>query len=131
MSRRRNIRRPDPSGDENTSFRCEHCHQVVPACAPGTANRNHCPHCLWSLHVDLKIGDRRCGCRSPMEPIAVWVRRDGEWALVHRCTGCHLVRTNRIAGDDNELALVSLAMGPLARPAFPLDRLGRATATQS
>jgi hypothetical protein len=30
---------------------------------------------------------------------------------------------NRIAGDDNEPALLSLAAQPMARPPFPLDRL--------
>jgi hypothetical protein len=58
-----------------------------------------------------------------MEPIAIQVRRDGEWAIVHRCTRCGALRTNRIAGDDSELALVSLAVRPLARPPFPLDQL--------
>ncbi len=58
-----------------------------------------------------------------MEPIAVWVRTNGEWAVVHRCTRCNAVRTNRIAGDDNEVALMSIAFRPLARPPFPLDRL--------
>jgi len=58
-----------------------------------------------------------------MEPIAIWVRPNGEWALVHRCRGCQAVRVNRIAGDDGELALMSLAVRPLARPPFPLDVL--------
>jgi hypothetical protein len=58
-----------------------------------------------------------------MEPIAVWVRRDGEWAIVHRCQRCGVIRTNRIAGDDSELAMISLAVRPLAQPPFPLDRL--------
>ena len=58
-----------------------------------------------------------------MEPIALWVRRDGEWAIVHRCQECGVIRANRITGDDNELALISLAVRPLARPPFPLDRL--------
>jgi ribosome biogenesis GTPase / thiamine phosphate phosphatase len=35
---------------------------------------------------------------------------------------------NRIAGDDNELLLVSLALRPLARPPFPLHRLGELAA---
>ncbi|MFP4053640.1 MAG: RNHCP domain-containing protein, partial [Phycisphaerae bacterium] len=68
-------------------------------------------------------GDRRCGCRGQMEPIAVWVQPNGEWSLVHRCQQCATVRVNRIAGDDNPLALLSLATRPLARPAFPLDGL--------
>ncbi len=56
-----------------------------------------------------------------MQPVAIEVRRDGEWAIVHRCTGCGLLRTNRIAGDDQEMALLALALRPLANPAFPLD----------
>ncbi len=58
-----------------------------------------------------------------MEPIGVEVRADGEWALIHRCTSCGAVRFNRIAGDDQELALLQLALRPLARPPFPLDQL--------
>ncbi len=102
---------------------CAQCRNVIPGQAPGTEHRNHCPHCLWSLHVDMRSGDRRSGCRGLMEPIAVWVQKNGEWALVHRCTECSVVRTNRIAGDDSVLLLMSLAVRPLARPPFPLDSL--------
>lgn len=58
-----------------------------------------------------------------MEPISVWVKQSGEWAVVHRCRECGALRANRIAGDDNEGILLSLALKPLARPAFPLERL--------
>ena len=54
-----------------------------------------------------------------MEPIAVCVRADGEWALVHRCSECATVHVNRIAGDDNPLMLMRLAVRPLAQPPFP------------
>jgi hypothetical protein len=56
-----------------------------------------------------------------MEPIAIEVRERGEWAIVHRCTACRVIGTNRIAGDDDERALLSLALRPIANPAFPLD----------
>ena len=109
----------------DAAFLCEHCGRVVPAAASGTEHRNHCPWCLWSLHVDLQVGDRRSGCRGEMEPIAVWVRGDGEWALVHRCRRCGALKTNRIAGDDGEANLLSLALRPLARPPFPIwGRMG-------
>ena len=75
--------------------------------------------------MDIRPGDRRSGCRSSMEPIGVWVRGKGEWALLHRCRECGMIRSNRIAGDDNSLALMSLALRPLAQPPFPLDSLGR------
>ena len=106
------------------SFRCVHCGLFVPLDAPGTAHRNHCPTCLWSRHLDADDpGDRASDCRSAMEPIAIHVRHDGEWVLVHRCTGCDEVHLNRTAGDDNPLVLVRIAVLPLAKPPFPLELL--------
>ena len=107
------------------SFRCRNCRLDVSVDAPGTQHRNHCPNCLWSRHLDVTPGDRRADCGSSMEPIAVHVRGDGEWALVHRCGGCRTIHLNRIAGDDNPLPLLRLAVKPLAQAPFPLDWLGR------
>jgi len=87
----------------------------------GTRNRNHCPECLWSRHVDNRTGDRLSVCGGLMEPIAVWARDGGEWALVHRCVKCGIVRVNRIAPDDSTLRLLGLATGPLRRLPFSLD----------
>ncbi len=58
-----------------------------------------------------------------MEPIAVWVRPGGDWSLIHRCRKCGEIHSNRIAGDDNELALLLLAVRPISQPPFPLERL--------
>ena len=60
-----------------------------------------------------------------MEPIAVAARDDGEWAVVHRCVGCGQLRANRIAGDDDEVVLLALALRPISAPAFPIDALRR------
>lgn len=73
--------------------------------------------------MDDDPGDRAAACDSSMEPIAISVRKDGEWVLIHRCNGCGVLHSNRIAGDDNELLLVRLAVKPIAQPPFPLDRL--------
>ncbi len=100
-------------------FPCEHCARIVMPTVSGTEHRNHCPHCLWSVHLDMRPGDRRSGCRGEMEPIGIWIREDGEWSLIHRCTRCSLLRTNRIAGDDDELRLFSLAARPLTDMPFP------------
>jgi len=105
------------------SFRCAHCRLDVSTSAPGTAHRNHCPYCLWSRHVDDDPGDRASDCLASMEPIAITVRKDGEWVLIHRCNGCGELSSNRVAGDDSPLLLVRLAVRPLALPPFPLDRL--------
>ena len=60
-----------------------------------------------------------------MEPLAVCVRGNGEWVLIHRCAGCGTLHLNRTAGDDNPLPLVRLAVRPLAQPPFPLELLGQ------
>lgn len=78
--------------------------------------------------MDLKSGDRRCGCRGEMAPISVWVKPSGEWAIIHRCSRCGFIRTNRIAADDNEMLLFTLAARPLTMLPFPaektLERIG-------
>lgn len=123
MSRdqRRGARRDGP-----LTFRCGNCRLDVSYRAPGTAHRNHCPNCLWSRHLDDdRPGDRAADCGSLMEPIAVTVRGDGEWVLVHRCGGCDELHLNRTAADDNPLMLLRLAVRPLAQPPFPLEQIGR------
>jgi RNHCP domain len=123
MSRdqRHRDRRGGPS-----SFRCRRCGLDVSVQALGTAHRNHCPSCLWSRHLDDDSpGDRAADCGSLMEPIAISVRGDGEWVLVHRCTGCDTVHLNRTAGDDNPLVLLRLAVKPLAQPPFPIERIAQ------
>jgi hypothetical protein len=75
--------------------------------------------------VDQLTGDRQAACHGEMEPVAISVKGDAEWSIVHKCRSCGTVRLNRIAGDDNEMALVSLAAKPLAHPPFPLEYLIR------
>jgi DNA-directed RNA polymerase subunit RPC12/RpoP len=108
-----------------SSFRCGHCGLDVPVDAPGTSHRNHCPNCLWSRHVDDQTpGDRAAHCRALMEPIAIAVRGEGEWLVIHRCRRCDALNLNRSAGDDNALLLVRLAVRPLVQSPFPLERMG-------
>ncbi len=111
------------SRHDASDFTCIHCRGHVPGKSYGTRHRNHCPHCLWSRHVDDEAGDRHSPCRQPMKPIGIAIRDDDEWTLIHKCAGCGQLRTNRIAGDDHELSLLSLALRPLVRAPFPIDDL--------
>jgi hypothetical protein len=124
MSKDRRMRSPRMR-QQPSSFRCGHCRLDVSTAAVGTAHRNHCPNCLWSRHVDESPGDRAAECGSLMEPVAIAVRGGGEWVLVHRCSGCDVVRLNRSAGDDNPLMLMRLAVRPLAQPPFPMEWIAR------
>ena len=105
------------------SFACKHCGRLVVSAGSGSGHRNHCPNCLTSLHLDVEPGDRAADCGGIMEPVAVWVRKGGEWALIHRCRRCGALSSNRVAADDNPLRLLSIALGPLAAPPFPVERI--------
>lgn len=93
-------------------FICSHCSKTVAADFNiGTKNRNHCPKCLWSLHVDEKVaGDRKSDCKREMEPIGLTFKKSmnkydksgkGELMLVHCCVKCGKININRLAGDDD------------------------------
>lgn len=109
------------------SFTCKVCGWLVTPEGAGSAHRNHCPHCLSSLHVDVEPGDRECGCGGIMEPVAVWVRKGGEWAIVHRCKRCGALSSNRVAADDNPVKLMGIALKPLCEPPFPVERIQELT----
>ena len=109
------------------TFECKHCGRTVVPQGAGSDHRNHCPYCLFSQHLDITPGDREADCGGVMEPIAVWVRKNGEWAIIHRCKVCGALSSNRIAADDNPMKLMSLAMRPVSSPPFPLERIGEMT----
>ncbi|MBB5959815.1 hypothetical protein FHS29_006436 [Saccharothrix tamanrassetensis] len=106
------------------AFRCAGCRLDVPLGAPGTAHRNHCPQCLISLHVDGRVpGDRAADCGGRMEALSLFARPDGEWMLIHHCLVCGELSANRIAGDDNPLALLRMAVRPLSDSRVPVRAL--------
>jgi ribosome biogenesis GTPase len=107
------------------SFTCKICGTFVVPEGAGSQHRNHCPKCLSSIHVDSEPGDRASLCKGIMDPIGVWVRKNGEWAIIHHCRLCGMLSSNRIAADDNPTLLMSIAVKPLATPPFPLGQLER------
>lgn len=111
--------------DGQLSFVCQICGNVVKTEGAGSQHRNHCPICLSSVHLDKVPGDRQSTCQGIMDPIGVWVRHDGEWAIIHRCRVCGVLHSNRIAADDNVMKLISIALKPLAELPFPLEYLGQ------
>lgn len=95
------------------SFRCGHCKRFIGPLPSGGRQRNHCPYCLYSRHVDDKRpGDRASACRSLMVPTGAFQRPNGEHVLVHRCLGCGFERFNRIAADDDFELVLALPVVP-------------------
>lgn len=92
---------------ENTGFGCVHCGEAIPRHAGGSY-RNHCPHCLWSRHVDKLPGDRAADCGAPMKPLSVDYSGKKGYILIHRCTACGAADRNKIAPDDDMDAVIAL-----------------------
>ena len=85
---------------ENSGFACANCRAIVDAIKKGTI-RNHCPFCLYSLHVDIEIGDRQSDCGGLMAPIGMENHSQKGWQIVQKCTLCGHVRKNMMALDDD------------------------------
>ena len=83
----------------NNAFTCAHCAREVQALQNGSV-RNHCPHCLHSLHVDIDPGDRASDCHGLLEPIGVDSSGKKGWIIVHRCAKCGAIKRNKAALDD-------------------------------
>jgi DNA-directed RNA polymerase subunit RPC12/RpoP len=85
---------------ENSGFECLNCNAAVDAIKKGTI-RNHCPHCLYSLHLDILPGDRACACRGLMAPVSIEHNSQKGWQVLHRCKICGHEGKNIVADDDN------------------------------
>jgi hypothetical protein len=95
----RERKNPLPGGNE--PFTCIRCGASVKPLRNGSI-RNHCPECLWSLHVDRVPGDRSEACRGPMRPIGIEGSSGAGWTILFRCERCGAERRNRAAEDDPE-----------------------------
>jgi len=84
-------------------FRCSHCGTGV----TGNGYTNHCPNCLWSLHVDINPGDRQEKCEGEMVPNSVF-QKNGEYFLVHKCQKCGLEKNNKVSDRDNFDKILSI-----------------------
>ena len=110
-------------------FICLNCHKKISGVPVGTKQRNHCPFCLWSIHLDDNIpGDRKSTCFGRMKPVGLTYkykrmkarfRTDnnlqrlreeeiGELMIVHQCVKCGAYSKNRIAGDDKPDRILKL-----------------------
>jgi len=98
-----------PRNEADQAFKCGHCKQFIGAPVAGGRQRNHCPNCLYSCHVDNTMpGDRKSTCGSIMKPVGLMSRRNGELVLIHECLGCGKQDPNRIAADDNPVLLETI-----------------------
>ena len=121
--------------DSVYGFRCRHCQAYVytqPAFS-GVQNRNHCPFCLWSRHVDLQqAGDRMSACKAVMQPVGLTLKRSrnkygiekvGELMVIHLCSECGKTSINRLAADDTPDVIMGIYQGSLEMDGLKLTQL--------
>ncbi len=86
------------------NFICAHCGASV----SGNGYTNHCPQCLWSMHVDLNPGDRESSCGGLMEPVEIQIKSQRA-TILHRCTRCGFERRQKSSVSDSFDAIVQLS----------------------
>lgn len=106
--------------EKNKGFVCINCQKWVPISSINkTINRNHCPHCLWSKHVDENVaGDRMASCNTGMRPIGLTTKISrvdkwgqevrGEVMIIHECNRCEKISLNRILAEDASSEIIKV-----------------------
>lgn len=89
----------------NEEFTCINCHELVPK--HPTSSRDHCIHCLYSLHIDINPGDRMSKCLGEMIPIGIENTNNRE-RIVYECNKCNKIHKNIVAPDDNRDLIINL-----------------------
>ena len=110
-----NVALPQKRFSKNdASFVCVNCGKEVPPL--GYTSRNHCPYCLWSVHVDVNPGDRANECRGILRAVGAMPDAKKGYIIVHRCEKCGKTVRNKAAHEakvqpDNLKLLISLTAG--------------------
>ena len=90
--------------DEN--FICKNCGMKITKL--GYTARDHCNYCLYSKHVDINPGDRKCTCKGLLEPIGIEKYKD-TYKIVYKCQKCGETHRNNMASDDNIDLIIDLS----------------------
>lgn len=78
-------------------FTCGHCGAAV----TGNGYTNHCPHCLYSCHVDVNPGDRAESCGGLMMPIGL-EQKGLDWVVIQQCKKCKMTRRCKTVPEDSD-----------------------------
>ncbi len=98
-------------------FSCEKCEAHV----KGNGYTNHCPHCLWSKHVDVIPGDRQAllSCGALMMPVSIEGGTGEGYSVVHECIKCGHKKKNKLAKgrgqSDNDDVVLEIIKADVAK----------------
>ncbi len=84
---------------KDEEFICNNCGEKVSKL--NYSSRDHCNHCLYSLHVDINPGDRLETCHGLLVPISVEKGKKDTYKIIYKCDKCGSIRKNIMANDDD------------------------------
>lgn len=91
---------------KDESFVCKNCKNLVKKLEYSA--RDHCPNCLYSMHVDVNPGDRLNTCMGLLKPIGIEKYRD-TYKIIYKCLKCGEIHKNIMANDDNMDLIIELS----------------------
>lgn len=89
------------------NFICAKCGTKI----EGDGYTDHCPHCLWSRHVDIQPGDRKSNCRGLMKPIGIEIK-NGQYIIHYQCQKCGYQFQVKARKNDNFEKILKLSNQP-------------------
>lgn len=90
----------------DNGFVCAWCgKQINPL---GYTSRDHCTHCLTSLHVDINPGDRANACCGHLIPIDITINSKKGLVINYRCQRCGQLHNNKTAEDDSKVTILKV-----------------------
>lgn len=92
-------------------FVCKNCNQFV----EGNGYTNHCPKCLYTLHVDKYPGDRQELCHGLMKPIDIVTKGGEPKHVIHKCSICKIVKQNILSTSDSRQAIIDVMQDKVKR----------------
>ncbi len=85
-------------------FTCINCKKEI----KGTGYTDHCPHCLYSTHVDINPGYRMAECKGIMVPTGVEKEKE-RYIIYYQCLKCEHTKRVKMAEDDNLEKIILLS----------------------
>ena len=90
----------------DNSFICVWCKKRVPELK--YSSRDHCTHCLASLHIDVNPGDRANECCGILFPIDVTISGKKGYIIQYKCSKCGKLHNNKSAQDDEFFTILKV-----------------------
>lgn len=91
---------------KDESFICNNCGYLVEPLKYSA--RDHCPKCLYSIHIDINPGDRSNTCLGNLVPIGIEKFKD-TYKIIYKCSKCKEIHKNIMARDDDIDMIINLS----------------------